>query len=167
MQLLKQVFAKYAQNGKIPPNLFWQAVADYYQAKEHNTANVNQIPQIIQKNGMPLPTVYDFEDFVTFALNFSMMVIYESGQQEEYASLYALLVYSSIDREGVGYVDTYEVMKNLIDYYSKAYPGLNQQMVEQELARNNYKLGPKISEDEFINIYKCIGRLFAGKETQG
>ena len=167
MQLLKQVFSKHAINGAIPANLFWQAVAEYYQAKEHKTADVSQIPQIIQQNGMPLPTKYDFDDFITYALNFSMMLCYASGQLEEYYNLYSLLIYSGIDREGVGYIDTYAVMKYLIDYYSQIFPNLNQQIVEQELAKKNIKLGPKTSEADFIKIYRCIGSLFEGKQHQG
>ena len=116
---------------------------------------------------MPLPNQYTFEEFITYALNFCMMMAYNSGQLEEYYNLYALLVYSGFDYQCTGFVDTNLVINQMIAYYSQIYPGLNQQAVNQVLTQNGIQLGGKINEAQFIQAYKGVAKMFQGQKPKG
>ena len=58
-------------------------------------------------------------------------------------------------------------MKNLIDCDSQTYPSLYQYIVEKELTRNKFTLGPKTSRDVFIKVYRLFERLSERKQTKG
>ena len=168
MQFIKQIFQKYANsNTEAPKNQFWQMVGEFYHSKTGQTIDPNQIPQIIQKNGMEMPTQYTIVDFATYAINLCMMITYQNGQIEEYKNLYALLMYSSFDPEGVGAVDSGVVVNQMIAYYSQMFPGINQQLVNQVLTQNGVKLGAKINEEQFIKIYRAVAQMFEGQQPQG
>ena len=106
-------------------------------------------------------------DFAAYAINFCMMKAYHSGKIDEYENLYALLIYSSFDPEGVGFVDSSVVANQMIAYYSQMFPGINQQLVNQVLAQNGVKPGTKINEEQFIKIYRTVAQMFEGQQPQG
>ena len=167
MQVINQIFRKYSPpNGQAPKNQFWQMVGEFYQARTGQIADPNQIPQIIQKNGMEMPTQYTIMDFATYAINFCMMMAYHSGKIDEYENLYALLIYSGFDPQGDGFVDSKYVVNQMISYYSQLYPGINQQVVNQVLIQNGVQPGAKINESKFIQIYRAVANMFKGQQPQ-